>query len=541
MQYKARSLKQEQAWLTADLRSEGKTWLEIATIFRMKYRVNARVAFRWAHCWTQQQAADEWNQRWPDEPRTFKSFSYWEVWPSATGHEPSLGVLGKLAQLYECSVSDLVVDLPDYRSTDCAYQTLEVTSDITVVDQAEALLADLLGVDGGAGRATLSSLVPSQGAALLVQRLEKVNLVELTQVIVMWMHRLGPMASRRELLSKLSVACVLATAAPLFDVLDPDEHERVTRVIQGASDFSEPALHYCETMASTFRQQCKTLGCQLMLQPTIDYRDVARGLAKSAPSELRQRAISVYAELTQLVGWECFNLGDYRSAQYYYDDARSAAHDAHNTELVTYTLTAMSWLATWQGKAGVGIDHAIAAHSWAEQTGNPRIAALAADVAAVAFASDGQPNTCRNELEAMRVGLAKIGIGADDPRWRHACNESNFWGTASNCALLLGDSERALEAVSKSLDATDPADIHNRSFRMLFQAEAFVQKREIAEASRVIGEVVMITATLISTRIDQRIAELRAALKPWRRSKPVRQLDELLTAYSPSSRRNGST
>ncbi len=63
---------------------------------------------RLAHGWGQTDVADAWNARWPDEPKSFKSISYWENWPSPTGHAPSLSVLDRLAELYECDVADLL-------------------------------------------------------------------------------------------------------------------------------------------------------------------------------------------------------------------------------------------------------------------------------------------------------------------------------------------------------------------------------------------------------------------------------------------------
>ncbi len=113
-----RSSKQRREQLVRSLRAEGRSWVEVAEVLRQRYRFNARVAFRYAHCWSRRQAADEWNRLWPDELKTFKNFSYWEQWPSSTGHAPSFGNFSKLAQLYECAVCDLLVDLPDFRHLD---------------------------------------------------------------------------------------------------------------------------------------------------------------------------------------------------------------------------------------------------------------------------------------------------------------------------------------------------------------------------------------------------------------------------------------
>src|SRR5947209_1866638 len=118
MGVKVRSVKEAQLRLSQELRGAGKTWVEIAEVFRKEYNVNARVALRVAHGWSQSDAADRWNEQWPNDPKTFKNFSYWEQWPNKTGYTPSLDVLSRLAELYGCHVSDLLVDCADYRERD---------------------------------------------------------------------------------------------------------------------------------------------------------------------------------------------------------------------------------------------------------------------------------------------------------------------------------------------------------------------------------------------------------------------------------------
>ncbi len=139
------------------------------------------------------------------------------------------------------------------------------------------------------------------------------------------------------------------------------------------------------------------------------HRQLATTQAQVAASPYQRRALSIAAELSQLVGWFCFNLGEYRNAQHYYDEARTLAHDAHNVELVTYVLCTMGHLATWQGKPRVGIDHAIAAQAWAGQTANPKAEAYAADIAARAFAADHEADRCRAVLDAEQTTLASLG------------------------------------------------------------------------------------------------------------------------------------
>lgn len=105
----------------ARLRRAGRTFVEIAEVLRCQFGLNARVAFRMAHGWSQGDAASEWTRLWPDDRKIAKVFSYWEQWPAVTGHAPSLEVVERLARLYQCSVSDLLADLGSYRCLDAMH------------------------------------------------------------------------------------------------------------------------------------------------------------------------------------------------------------------------------------------------------------------------------------------------------------------------------------------------------------------------------------------------------------------------------------
>jgi hypothetical protein len=115
-----RSRRARLAALSAQLRAEGQSWAAIARIIADQERVNARVALRLAHGWTQEQVAILWNGQWPPKDGsagiTDKNISYWETWPQS-GAEPSVKTLKRLAQLYQCDVGQLIDD-GDYRHLD---------------------------------------------------------------------------------------------------------------------------------------------------------------------------------------------------------------------------------------------------------------------------------------------------------------------------------------------------------------------------------------------------------------------------------------
>jgi hypothetical protein len=526
---KPRSVRQAQALQAEQLRRQDRSWADIAAVFQAAYRVNPRVALRQAHGWSQPQAAERWTALWPDDPKTFKNFSYWEQWPGQTGHAPSLETLDRLARLYECKITDLLADCFDYGARPASR-----TASAQVVDRSQARVPaqapgpDRLQAWREASEGAARDASPATSPAAVQAALETIRQAEIAELIAAGAEddEPGRRLRRRTLLLEASSALAVIAAAPVLEVPRLPGAARAGRI---NTDLA--IVGYTADVVAGLRRLGGAVGPRITLQPAMSLRSAMAALARNMPDMVTGQALTAYGDLTQLIGWLMFNLGDHEAARYYYDDARAAAYRAGNNDLVAYTLSAASQLASARKRPQLAIDHAQAALVAAKLSDSPYAAAYAADVTARAYALSGQVGRCQAALDKEREALTKI--GADTPRspWWYFYDRSFYWGTESECALRLNMPVDASDAARKALGLVAPLNLHNSALTLAFRAEAMIKQGEITEACETLADSARLTTLNSSRRIAARIDSLREQLRIADDTAAVRDLDEKLAEY----------
>src|SRR5215467_2806158 len=537
---KPRSIRQAQAIQAARMREQGRSWAEIGVAFQAAYRVNPRVALRQAHGWSQPQAAERWTALWPEDPKTFKNFSYWEQWPGRTGHSPSLDTLDRLARLYECKVTDLLTDCRDYGTKPTAVTALpmrEITASVGETAETSAPITEPGSAEPGpasgstplpAAVAKASKQIPAISASTLQAALEVIKRAEANEPA-------GDGADsdesarrlrRRNLLLEASSALAVVAAAPVLEV---PRVAGAARPWRGQTDAS--IVNFTGEVVAGLRRLGGAVGPRITLQPAMALRSAMASLARSMPEIVTNQALTAYGDLTQLIGWLMFNLGDHKAARYYYDDARAAAYRAGNDDLVAYALSASSQIAAVRQRPGHAVDHAQAALQAARTSGSQYAIAYAADVMARAYAASGQVGRCQAALEREQEALAAITDDTPRSPWWYFYDRSFYWGTECECAIRLNMPVDACDAASRSLGLVAPLNLHNSALTLAFRAEALIKQHEYDEACVALADSARLTTLNSSHRIARRVDLLRRQLRVVDETPAVRELDEKLQEY----------
>jgi hypothetical protein len=428
-----------------------------------RYRVNPRLAFRWAHGWTQDEVAAQWCSLWPDEPRTNQNVSTWERWPQA-GHEPSLGTLARLAQIYACDVSDLVTDLGRYGRLD------------RVPDHPDPGAADEMTADPPAGRHAHTD---------------------------------------RRTFTKLAVLAALGITESLRHSVSAAPARRVSIVGADHVRLVENAIARIEASDAAGGATDLLGGVTAVHRQVDDWLNHADFSAHSVESELQ----ALHGELSAWMGWLAFDADDHDLARSHLHDAMVTARFMNDPQL---EVRAMSYLCllTQDNRPRESLQCAEAALGLARGWAPPRLNALLHMRAARAHASLGEPRAFDREV-ANALSQLDRGAGGTDPVYIRFVTPGEITGITGLSYMAMGRPDRARRSFAEIVEHPDPAYRRNLGYYTVRLSEAAALDHDIDAASAVGMTAVPLVSQLCSARTARKLRAVRARIEPHRGGLPA--------------------
>ncbi|GII80511.1 hypothetical protein Sru01_54930 [Sphaerisporangium rufum] len=507
------------------LRAKGFTYDQIAEVHALDHDVSPLRLYRFAHGRTVADVVNAFNDLDPAGTATLREarlYDY-EIHPRPGGRRPPVRALTTLARIYQTHARSLVapaefstyismdrqaLDLADYRHLDRKF--IRVSSGKIVCANMESKAAWLPGVPD------VSLGVQAEQCADLLSALGAEE---------------GDV-KRRDLLLELALSLGGLPALALLRHLSSAETARMTAITRAEGRLDESAVAVLEKLTA----QCRRLDDDLGPRGVVPVVDAKRRLAarllhrESLSPALRERLVSVYAELSQLSGYLHYDLAEYELATLRFKDALEAALESGNATLLAYIHHWLSDMASFRGESTKALDHAYAAQGWAKRSPSRLLRARTQFVEAWALALEGEQTASLRLLETAR-SVAKP-TDADPSYLYWVAESSALGGTAAGfCLNALRLPDAAISTVNAQLNGIGGSGYsRTRAFALIQYATALVQKKEIPQAAAVLTEAAQISASHSSARLLHSLRISRGHLQPWAGYTYVNTLDRKLAA-----------
>jgi transcriptional regulator with XRE-family HTH domain len=321
------------------------------------------------------------------------------------------------------------------------------------------------------------------------------------------------------------VGSVLAAVG--LSSLDVDEYTRIAQAVQapGRTD-----ARVVENLSITLAQ-CKrledTLGpCQVLDTLMAQHGLVRRLLAGGCPDNLIKPLKLVDSNTASTIGTCLINMDRPEAAKGYFGHARQAAHHAGNPACAAYAAANASFAAFLRNDTPTALDVAAAARSLAARTDDPRLKALAEQMAAAAYALDGQYGWCMAACDRAQQFLASSAVAPESlAYWVH---EGTLNSQRSLFLCLLDKPQQAVDAASTARDRFNRTFVGSYARCQVRLGHALVLTRDIDEAARLLGDAA--SHASLSPRLTAELHTTRALMQPWDNTRAVATLDAQLQA-----------
>ncbi|MGH9650545.1 MAG: hypothetical protein ACRD3I_08755, partial [Terriglobales bacterium] len=249
--------------------------------------------------------------------------------------------------------------------------------------------------------------------------------------------------------------------------------------------------------------------------------------AGGCPDNMVKPLKLVESNMASSIGIGLINMGHLDAATGYLQRARRAGHDARNPACAAYAATNAGMAAFLRGDTPTALDTAAAGRSLAARTDDVRLKALAEQMAAAAYALDGQYGPCMAACARAQEFLAS-GNGFASGSLAYWVHEGTLDSQRSLFLCLLGKPRDAVEAASSAMARFDRTFVGSYGRCQVRLGHALVLSKEITEAAHVLGDAASLATH--SPRLTAELHTVRTLMQPWENTHPVTTLDARLEA-----------
>ncbi|MFJ3900146.1 sporulation protein [Streptomyces sp. NPDC090025] len=230
---------------------------------------------------------------------------------------------------------------------------------------------------------------------------------------------------------------------------------------------------------------------------------------------------SATAELSRVVGWSAFDIGQHEAAQRHFIQALRLAPAAGDVQAGCYVLTTMALQTMLRGYPQQAADMAEGAYTRARTVAAPRVLAFAKLVEARAHGRADDAKAAGAALVTSENLLDSIRPGTPDPEWLAYFTHARLAADATEIHRDLGQ-PRAAFAWNAQADAM-PSDRFTRAvgIRLAVLAGSHLQDNDLDQSLALGSRALDVLRTVSSTRAHGYLREFTASLEPWKNDRAV--------------------
>ncbi|MGH3756056.1 MAG: hypothetical protein ACRDRP_25920, partial [Pseudonocardiaceae bacterium] len=320
-----------------------------------------------------------------------------------------------------------------------------------------------------------------------------------------------------------------ALAALGLSSLDTDEYTRTAQALDAPHRVDTHVVNNLGATLAYCKRQEDTLGPGEVLDTVLAQHRIVRHLLGGCPDGLRTSLSTLDSSMATAIGGYLISMGQPDGARRYFERARRAGHDARNPACAAYAAAWATRAAILRGDTPIALDTAAAARSLAARTGDVQLKAFVEQMAAGAYALDGQYGPYMAACERAGGFLASgNGCAPGSPAyWVH---EGTLDTYRSKFLALLGKPSQAVQAATDALARLERTPyVHFYAFCEVGLGNTLVLAKEIPEAARVLGDAASLAS--LSPQLTAELHATRALMRPWENTHAVATLDAKLQTY----------